>query len=104
MKGAYICVCVYIDTTKHLHNKHLSEALEYVDSTSALFPNECPGYATASDGKVPALELWGLVLLPGPLWPWVVVSVKFPFVGQIKLFNNLFYLKPFYYVQTKDWY
>ena len=44
-------------------------------------PNECPGYDTKqSDGEVPAvLELWGmqstpsLPLLPGPLWPGVVV-------------------------------
>ena len=43
--------------------------------------NECPGYDTKqSDGEVPAeLELWGmrstpsLPLLPGPLWPGVVV-------------------------------
>ena len=44
-------------------------------------PNECPRYDTKqSDGEVPVmLELWGMhstpsmSLLPGPLWPEVVV-------------------------------
>ena len=64
----------------------LAGAVEYTDCTSAEGQdpppiNECPGYDTKqSDGEVPVkLGLWGmwstpsLPLLPGPLWPGMVV-------------------------------
>ena len=52
-------------------------------------PNKCPGYDTKqSDGEVPVmLEFWGmrstpsLPLLPGPLWPGVVVSDRAQLMG-----------------------
>ena len=55
-------------------------AVKYTDCFSAS-PNECPIYDTKqSDSDVPVmLELWGmrsipsLPLLPGPLWPRMVV-------------------------------
>ena len=34
-----------------------------------------------------------LLLLPGPLWPGVVVPVRVASMGQIELFNHLLYLK-----------
>ena len=54
-----------------------------------------------SDGKASFLELWGmsdtllLPLLPGPLWPNVVVPVRVLSMGQTELFNHLLDLKPF---------
>ena len=71
----------------HRFNQYVAqsaEAVEYTDCTTAEGqdpPDECPGYDTKqSDGEVPAvLELWGmrssssLPLLPGPLWPGMVV-------------------------------
>ena len=55
--------------------------------------NKCPGYDTKqSDGEVSVmLELWemwstpSLPLLPGPLWPEVVVSDRVLSMGQIEL-------------------
>ena len=54
-----------------------------------------PGYdITQSDGKaLVVLKFWGmqstlsLALLPGPLWPRVVVSDKVLSMGQIELFD-----------------
>ena len=55
----------------------------------------CPEY----DIKLhPVLKLWGvwntlsLPLLPGPLYPEVVIPVKVPFIGQVDLFVNYLYL------------
>ena len=48
-------------------------------------------HETASNGEAPVLELWviwstpSLPLLPGPLWPEVVISVRIPCMGQIEL-------------------
>ena len=58
--------------------------------------NDCPGYDTIipSDGEASIWGLWGmwntssLPLLPGPLWPGVVVSVRAPSMVQIKLFDQ----------------
>ena len=77
----------------------LARAVEYIDCISAEGedlphpPNECPRYDTKqSDGKIPVmLELWemqstpSLPLLPGPLWPRVVVPDKILSVGLIEL-------------------
>ena len=58
--------------------------------------NECFGYDTKlSDVETPVLDLWemwsilSLLLLPGPLWPIVVVPVGVPSMDQIELFNYL---------------
>ena len=58
---------------------------------------ECSGYDyTASNGKAPVLEIWGvwttplLTLLPDPLKPWVVVPARVLSFGQIDLFKNYF--------------
>ena len=68
-------------------------AVEYTDcpSTDAEDPppNECPGYSTKEfDGEVPVmLELRGmrsttsLSLLPGPLWPGMVVPDRAQSMG-----------------------
>ena len=68
-------------------------AVEYTNCTSAeghpLLPNEYPGYDTKQyDGEVPVmLELWGmqstplLPLLPGPLWPGMVVPDRAQSMG-----------------------
>ena len=62
-----------------------------------------------SDDEDLVLEIWemltipSLPLLPGPLWPVVVVSVRVPSMGQIELFNHILYLKPFNCVHTNDW-
>ena len=61
---------------------------------------QCPGYdaKTASDGEASFLEIWGgwstltLPLLPGPLWPRVVVLVRLPYMAEINLFKNYLYL------------
>ena len=37
-----------------------------------------------------------LALLPGPLWPGVVVPIKVPSMGQKEIFNYLM-------VQTNEW-
>ena len=55
-----------------------------------------PGYDTKlSDGETPVmLELWGIQitpsspLLPGPLWPGVVLFIRVLSMGQIELFEN----------------
>ena len=58
--------------------------------------NECLGHdAKPTDGEASVLEIWGmwsvpsLLLLLEPLWPWVVVSVGVPSMGQIELLNHL---------------
>ena len=47
-----------------------------------------------------------LPLLPGPLKLGLVVSMQFPFMIQMELFNHLLrimiYLKPYNYVQIID--
>ena len=50
----------------------------------------------SSDSEVPVImELWrmwstlSLPLLPGLLWPRVIVPVRVPSMGQIELFNHL---------------
>ena len=56
-------------------------------------PNACPGYDTQqSDGKSPVmLELWGIQsthlspLLPGLLWPRVIVLDRVLSMDQIEL-------------------
>ena len=56
-------------------------------------PNKYPGYdSKQSDGEVPVmLELWRMLstpllpLLPGPLWPEVVVPDRVLSMGQIEL-------------------
>ena len=74
----------------------MAGALEYTDCNSAdgwPTPNECPRYDTKqSDGEFPvSLELWGvqstpsLPLLPGQLWPRVVVPDWVLSIGQIEL-------------------
>ena len=56
--------------------------------------DECPDYnMNPFDSEASVLEFWGmwsthpLPLLPGPLWLWVLVHVRVPFMGQIKLLN-----------------
>ena len=73
-------------------------AAEYTDCISAEgldSSNECPGYDTKksdSDASV-MLEFWGmriipsLPLLPGPLWPGVVVPERVLSMVQIELFD-----------------
>ena len=63
--------------------------------------NKCLGYDTKlSEGEDPAQELWGmwstpsLPLLPGQLWPRVVVPDGLPYMGQIELLS--------FCVQTND--
>ena len=57
---------------------------------------ECPGYdCKQSECEDPVLEFWGmgstpsLSLLPGPLWPRVIIPVSFPSMVQIELFINV---------------
>ena len=63
--------------------------------------NRCLGYDTIpSKDDGPVLELsetqsTSLLLLPGPLWPRVVVPVRVPSMSQIELFKTLLYLEPF---------
>ena len=64
--------------------------------------NKCLGYnAKPSEIEAPVqelLEIWSttpLPLLPGPLWPGVVVPVSVSSIGQIELFDHLRYVKPF---------
>ena len=51
-------------------------------------------HQTASDGDATIFDLWGmwsapsLPLLPGPLWPWVVVPVRILSIDQIELFDH----------------
>ena len=54
-------------------------------------PNNCPEYdSKSSDGKAPALEIWGiwstpsLSFLPGSLWPGVVTPDRVLSMGQIE--------------------
>ena len=53
--------------------------------------------STVSDGEASLLEVLGVLstsslpLLPGYLWPGVVVSVRVPSRGQIDLFKNYSY-------------
>ena len=60
------------------------------------------------NGGASILELWGmwnnpsLTLLPGPLWPIVLIPIKVPSMDQTELFNHLLNLKPFNWVQTND--
>ena len=48
-----------------------------------------------SDDEASALQLWeiwrtsSLLLLPGPLWPWMVALDGVLSMGQIELFNHL---------------
>ena len=50
---------------------------------------------TLKHGETPVMGLWGmcsapsLPLLPGTLWPRVVVLVWAPFMNQIERFNHL---------------
>ena len=60
-------------------------------------PPKFPLYDTkTSDGKAPVLELLGmlstpsLLLLPGPLWPEVVIPIRVPSIGQTELFDDLY--------------
>ena len=47
-------------------------------------------YIKISDGKTPALEIWGMMntsslpLLPGPFWPGVIAPDRVLFRGQIE--------------------
>ena len=85
-------------------------AVEYSDCISAERKDTHNKYPDMkqSDGEASVLELWGmwsspsLPLLPGPLWPRVVVPVRVLSMVQIELFNHLVYLKPFNCVQTSD--
>ena len=49
----------------------------------------------------PILGIWGVwttllwLLLPGPLFPGVVVPLLVPYINQINLLNNLFSIRPF---------
>ena len=51
----------------------------------------CLWHQTASGGKVPVMELLGvwsmslLLLLPGPLWPRVIIPIRIPFMGRMPL-------------------
>ena len=67
--------------------------------------DECPGYNTRqSDGEAPVQDLWemwstsSLSLLPGPLWPGMVVPIRISFLGQTRILDNFLYLKLFNYV------
>ena len=64
-------------------------------------PNECPGYGTKPyNGEASVLELWRmwstptLPLLPDPLWPKILWSVRVLSMEQIEPFYHLLYLKP----------
>ena len=54
---------------------------------------ECPRYDTFGV-VVPVLEEWGVMpllsLLPGPLWPRLVVSVRVISMSQVDLFEIMF--------------
>ena len=94
---------IYHLAKKPKHINSLLGVVEYADCTSA----EGLRYSSSqwvswiwwwgSNGEVLVLQLWGISmpLFPGPLWSRVVVPVRVPFMGQIELFNNLLYLKPF---------
>ena len=73
-----------------LHMVKSAGAEEYTDciSTERLdSPNECHRYKIKkSDGEVPImLELWEM--LPGLLWPGVVISDRVLSMSQIELFD-----------------
>ena len=42
-----------------------------------------------SSGAQWSLEYFSMPLLPGPLWPGVVVPVRVPFMVQLELFDHL---------------
>ena len=65
---------------------------------------------TVSNGEAFILEHWGmwstlsLSLLPGPLWSWLVVSVRFLSMSQIELlFLVLWNLAAVWKLFTWDW-
>ena len=68
-----------------------AEAVEYTDWFRSPPKKECPGYDTKqSDGEVPVmLELWGMPLLPGPLWPRMVALDRALSMGSIELSTYL---------------
>ena len=71
------------------------------------YPTSCVLGMTLShlSGVLELCRMWStssLQLLPGPLWPRVVVPVRVTSIGQIELFNHSQYLKPFNCVQTND--
>ena len=43
-----------------------------------------------------------LPLLPGPLWPTMLVSVRVPSMGQIDLFKKLIVLKKIFKIYEKE--
>ena len=81
----------------------LGQGLEYTDyipcwGVGPLHPKyDLLGMTTASDDKVPFLELWRmwniswLPLLPVPLWAGVLVPFRVPSMGQIDLLHNYSY-------------
>ena len=101
-----------------LHHAHFQIALsdrvvEYINCTSTegktsplITTNECPDMTL--NHLIVRLQLWSfgkygapsLLLLPGPLWPRVVVLVRITSTDQAELFNHLLYLKSFNCVQT----
>ena len=73
-----------------------TSAVKIGDNISADNTNKCPGYdSKQTDGGDQVLELWelwntpSLELIPGPIWPRVVVSVRVQSMGQIELFTPL---------------
>ena len=58
----------------------------------------CVWHSISSGREAPVLEILGvwkipsLTLLPGPLWPGMIVAVKVPSMDQIELFENYLYL------------
>ena len=55
---------------------------------------------TPSDGEASVPDIWGvkstpLLLLPGPLWPGVVVPDRVPPMAQIVLLKNIRIIGPY---------
>ena len=65
-------------------------------NAQASLPIKCPAYDTKlSNWEVSVQGFWGmwstssLLLLPGPLRLWVLITVRAPYMGLIELFNHL---------------
>ena len=61
-----------------------------------LLRKRCTKYDKTSDGEVSVLKIWSIAslpLLPGPLWPRVVVPLRIPSMSQIDQFKDYLYSK-----------
>ena len=107
----YIYIYIYIHTHTHTHYK-IYKIQNFIKPKMASpvawgcrihwlhLPNKFPWYDTKpTDSEAPVLELQGmwsissLQLLPGPLWPGVVVPVRVSYMDQIEIFIHLLYLR-----------